>query len=283
LHTDLWNGSVTFGKMDLPFVFSHVVFDPDYNPEGLGSQLVYKLNDHHALKLNLGGFVLDELAASSHDPFLLAAQLRFDSHWGSKIATSVGIAALAITRDENLDNKNVPNVNRGNTRNAAGAPAYNFNPIIADASLTYSLESFPAYIGPFPIKFGGEYMHNPAAPDRNDAFAAGVTFGKAGKKGLWELSYQYRYIGADSWYEEFPDDDFGAFYKMQQPNAGFSGVGGGYGGGTNVRGHVAKATYSPFDSLSIGLIYYVGELISPSSRGAESEASHLMVDAVWKY
>jgi len=145
--------------------------------------------------------------------------LRVDSTWNKKIATSLGVSALAIKSDQNLVNGNVPNVNRGNTRDAFGAPVSSFNPIVGDASLTYTLESFPAYTGTFPIKAGGDFMYNGGADSKNKAYSAGVTFGKAGKKGLWEISYQYRYLGADSWYEELPDDDFGGFYEQQQPNA----------------------------------------------------------------
>src|SRR5206468_2920383 len=119
------------------------------------------------------------------------------SKWTPKLETSVGVSVLAIKDTESLNNSNVPNVNRGNTRGTNGAPVFNFNPIVADASITYTLDSFPCYHAAFPIKLGGEFLHNPAAEGKNNAFAAGITLGKAGRKGLWEISYQYRYIEAD--------------------------------------------------------------------------------------
>jgi hypothetical protein len=283
VHSAEMAGSVTFGKMDQPFVFSHVVFDPDYNPEGLAANLAYHLSDQHTVKGTIGGFVLDELSASSHDPYLLGAQLRLDSKWTPKISTSLGFAALGIVRDESLNNSNVPNVNRGNTRDATGAPEADFEPIVVDASVTYMLDSFPLYAGPFPIKVGAEYMYNPGADDRNQAFGPGINFGKTGKKGQWEFSYQYRYIGGDSWYEELPDDDFGAFYQVQQANAGFTSPGAGFGGGTNLRGHVGKLYYSVTDSLLIGATYYRGDLITSSPAGASSIATHLLADLIWKF
>ena len=278
-----FSSAFTFGKMENPFSFSHVVFDPDYTPEGFAANLGYAFNDKHTLKLNAGGFVLDELSASKRDPFLVGAQLLFDSKWNSQWESSVGLAALDISSIGSLSNGNVPNVNRGNTRTAAGAPKYHFNPIVADASVTYNLEKFPGYSGAFPIKLSGEYLNNPAAPNKNEALMGGITFGKGGHKGLWEISYQYRYIGADSWYEEFPDDDFGAYYQAQQPNEGFSGAGAGYGGGTNVRGHVVKAAYWPYDSLSIGITYYLADLINPVPSNSKSEATHIMADLIWKF
>ena len=283
VHTPDWSGSVSFGKMENPFVFSHIIFDPDYNPEGLAVQLAYNIGANHALKLNAGAFVLDELASFANDPYLGAAQLRLDSTWNKKIATSLGVSALAIKSGHNLVNGNVPNVNRGNTRDVSGAPVSNFNPIVGDASLTYTLESFPAYAGAFPIKAGGDFMYNGGADSKNKAFSAGVTFGKAGKKRLWEISYQYRYLGADSWYEELPDDDFGAFYEVQQANAGFAGTGAGYGGGTNLRGHVIKAGYSPYDSLTLSVAYFDAKLIDPSPAGSRSSIRHLLADVMWKF
>src|SRR5262245_57401665 len=46
--------SITVGKMENPFTFSDMVFDPDYSPEGAAYNLVYRLNDVHTFKLNSG-------------------------------------------------------------------------------------------------------------------------------------------------------------------------------------------------------------------------------------
>jgi hypothetical protein len=293
LHSQTAGASFTLGKMENPFTFSQMVFDPDYNPEGLAAQLSFAINDSQAIKANLGGFVLDEFQYSTHDPFLVAGQISLESKWTKKLSTSIGGGMLGIRSAVTLTNNTVPNINRGNTRrpgatDGLGTLAYNFNPFVADASLTYTLDSFPCYKGAFPVKVLGEYLNNPATSTKNEAFMGGVVFGKAGKKGLWELSYQYRYLGADSWYEELADDDFGAFYQQQQPNAGFfgtglNGLGAGYGGGTNVRGHVAKATYSLTDSLAFIVTYYNAILINETPAGSKSGMSHLLVDLMWRF
>jgi hypothetical protein len=281
------SATLSFGKIELPFAFTHIVFDPDYNPEGFAAQGALNLSDKHSLKFNGGVFVLDELSASSHDPYLFGAQMGLDSVWSPKLSTTLGVALLNISHAEVLNNSNIPNVNRGNTRDTNGAPVANFNPVIADGWLTYNLDAFPAYSGVFPIRVGGEYLFNPAADNKNSAFAAGVTFGKAGKKGLWELVYQYRYLEADSWFEEFADDDFGGFYQAQQPNAGFTSAsnpqGAGFGGGTNVKGHYVKVSYSLYDSLTVGLTYYHAWLIDESPAGSKSGAGHLMADLIWRF
>lgn len=284
LHTPQWAGAFTLGKMDNPFIFpSTMMFDRDYTPEGIAAQLGYTLNGQHSLKFNGGAFVLDELSASGRDPWLAGAQLRWEATWNPQLATTLGIAGFAIGNDENLVNGNVPNVNRGNTRTAAGAPLYGFNPIYADAGVTWTLDKFPRYPGLFPINVSGDYVNNPAAPSDNQGYSAGITFGKAGKKGTWELAYRYESLEADAWFEEFPESDFGAFYQVQQPNAGFTAPGAGYGSGTNVRGHWVKFSYSPYDSFTLSVACFFTELIKPSPAGSETGMTRLQVDGVWKF
>jgi len=280
INTPQWAGGLTIGKMENPFVFSDMVFDADYTAEGAAIQLAYTFNDKHSAKLNAGGFAVDEIGGSSDDPYLLGAQFRFDSIWNKHIATSFGVAGLALEANQNLGNAAVPNINRGNTRDAAGNLVYNYNPIVADASVTYTLESFWHYNAPFPIKLGGDYMINPAANGKNWAYSAGVTFGKSGKKGLWDLAYTWKYLGADAWWEEVVDSDFGAFYGAAFPN---SGLGAGYGSGTNVKGHIAKFSYSPYDSLTLSIKWFLTDLISPLAGVDEYRMNRMQVDAVWKF
>lgn len=264
--------------MENPFVFSDIVFDPDYTPEGLAEQVSYTLNENHGLKLNLGQFILDELRADSNDPMMFAGQVRFDSKWTKKLSSSMGLSALAIANRTNLITSAVPDQNRGNTRDASGAPFRNFNPVVLDAALTYSLDSFPLYKGAFPIRVGGDYLHNPAAPTDNEAYSFGVMVGKSGKKGTWDFSYRYKTIEADAWYEEVVDSDNGAFYFAAPP-----GGGAGYGAGVNLRGHVIKASYSPSDSLTLALTYYILDLIHESPAGSKSGTGRVQVDAIWKF
>src|SRR5687768_6170593 len=162
-----WSLNLTVGKMENPFVFSDMVFDGDYTPEGFAQQFSFNLGEAHQLKLNLGEFALDEVSTDSDDPYMLGAQLRLESAWNKHIATSLGVSALLIANDEALRETpasptvvpvlddagnpigtvtipgsatpNVPNVNSGNTR-TSGFLANNFNPYIADAAFTYTLD-----------------------------------------------------------------------------------------------------------------------------------------------
>ena len=280
LHTPDWNGSFSFGKIENPFVASDLVFDNDYTPEGGAIALSYNLSPKHQIKWNTGGFVLDEIGGNSQDPYMMGTQLRLDSVWNPEISSSVGITAMTIAGERNLKNTDVPNINRGNTRDANGALLNAYNPIYADASVTYMRVSFPMYVGPFPIKFSGEYLVNPAAHLDNDGYSGGVMFGKSGRKGLWDVSYTYKVLGADAWYEEFADSDTGAFYQAAYPN---SGAGAGYGPGTNLRGHTVKFAYSPYDSLTLSAKWFMIEANNETPAGSNSMNHRLQLDAVWKF
>ena len=114
INTKEWSASVTGGKMENPFVFTDAVFDFDYTPEGFAQQFSYTPNAEHSIKLNLGQFVLDELGASSHDPYLLGAQVRLESIWNKQITSSAGLAFLTIQNQDQLISSAVPDQNRGN-------------------------------------------------------------------------------------------------------------------------------------------------------------------------
>jgi len=281
LHAAGWNGNLTIGKMENPFLFSDMVFDPDYTPEGAASSISYAFNDRQSLKITGAGFLLNELPGSVHDTYLVAGQLRWDAKWTPKLQSSLGFAALTIQNGQNANTAALPNQNVGNTRLTANPDllAYSYHPLVADAAVTYTLDSFPLYNGAFPIKAFGDYIRNPSAPtDRNTGWSAGLTLGKSGKKGLWDLTYRYKHLQSDAWFEELADSDTGAFY----PTAPVGGAAG-YGSGTNIKGHVIKLSYSPFDSFTLGATCFLMDLINNPSPAASSHATRLQVDANWKF
>lgn len=300
IHTPHWGGVFTIGKIENPFVLSDLLFDADYTPEGAGQQFSYQLGADHVLKLNVGEFVLDEVGASQDDPWLLGAQVRLESAWNTQWASSVGFSILSIQNAGQLTSASVPDINAGNTRFATraadgrtytlGAPVYDFNPLVVDASVTHTLESAPLYSGPFPIRVFGEYIWNPAASDSdNEGWQAGVTFGKAGKRKTWELTYRYKYLGGDAWWEELVDSDSGAFYQDAGPVAPATSAttlrapGRGYGAGTNIRGHVVKAGYSPLDQVTLNLTWFALELIRPYRPDSDSFMNRLQADVSVKF
>jgi hypothetical protein len=297
VNSDGWLLSTTIGKMDNPFQFTPMVFDPDLTPEGAVLQGGYTFNDQHAILLTAAAFVLDEERLSGQDPAMFGGQLIWNANWSQRISTSLGLGGFVITSPQQLTPGNVPFVNLGNSRNSTTPPPgviassliNNYTPVIVDASATYKLDAFPFYAGAFPIRLAGEYIVNPGVvqgDNQNYGIWAGLTFGKSGTKGTWDISYRYEYLEADAWYDQLTDDDNGAYYQ----NALIGGGGGlVYSGGTNVKGHLIKANYSITDALTFTFTCYINQLISPNLNTIgglgepQSNALHVMADLMWKF
>jgi hypothetical protein len=235
--------------------------------------------------LNAGGFVVDELGASGDDPYWAGVQGRFDSAWSKRFKPRSAWRVLLANEDRLTQSGTtwtIPNQNAGNERSTEPDRALQeeFTPIYADFAITYTLDKFFHYNAPFPIRVGGEYLYNPAADSDNVGYQVGVTFGKSGRRGLWELGYRYKHLEGDAWFEEFVDSDFGAFYAVgTERSAGATG----YIAGTNTKGHIVRASYSPFDSLSLNCTVFLTELIEPGPDDPESGMTRLQVDAVWRF
>ena len=282
INSDGWIVATTIGKMDNPFIFTPMVFDPDLNPEGVALTGTYAINDRHSLAFNSAAFVIDEESGSTHDPFVYGAQILWNAKWTDKISSTLGLAAFQIVSPEQLTTNNIPYVNQGNTRNTSGVLLNNYNPVIADANVTYMFDSAPFYTGAFPVKVAGEYINNPGASANNEGYSVGVTFGKSGTRRTWDISYRYQALDADAWYDQFVDDDNGAFYANTP-----TGSGKGYFGGTNIKGHLFRFDYSFTDSLTFTTTCYLNSLINSTvnNGGSEpkSDAIHIMADLMWKF
>jgi hypothetical protein len=281
-----WMVAATIGKMDQPFQASYMLFDPDYTPEGGALQTTYNINDRNSLTFNGAAFVLAQ--ANTRGPFLYGGQTIWTNHWTSKIVTTAGIAAYDIADGANLGTfAGAPpgptppyDTNLGNTINGTRF-ASDYNPIVASGSITYTLDSFPLYPGVFPIRLAGEYMNNPAAGSNNDGWNAGVTLGKSGKKGAWDVSYRYQWLEADAWWDQVVDDDNVALFPA---SATFGNTGAAAAvGGTNIKGHLVKFNYSIFDSLTFTFTCYINDLIINPVPGTKTDAVHAMADLMWKF
>ena len=161
-------------------------------------------------------------------------------------------------------------------------------------SFTYTLDSFPLYKGKFLIKPAGEFMKNPGAGDNNKGHWAGITFGKSGRKGTWDISYRYQWLEADAWYEELVNDDNGAYYYVPSGSANPYTTKSGFFGGTNIKGHLIMLNYSITDSLTFSLTGYFNDLIiNPNPATAvvngstiqtgHGKAVHCFADLMWKF
>ncbi len=276
-----WTLAATVGKMENPFALTPMVFDNDITPEGLALSGSYVINDKHTLAFTGAGFVMDEESKGQHDPVMLGEQIMLNSKWNTHWSSSLGLAAFQLLNRDQLSTNNVAVNNQGNSRTLTGGLINAYTPVIADASVTYTFDSVPFYNGPFPVKFAGEYMNNIAINRNNNGYWAGVTFGKSGTRKTWDLTYRYEYLQADAWYDQMVDDDFGVYYK----NA-FASSGSGYFGGTNIKGHLVKLTYSFTDSVSFTFSAFANTMVSAAVTGTKqptTETLRIFADVMWKF
>jgi hypothetical protein len=292
LHTADWTGSIAIGKLENPPNFTEDVFDVDYTPEGLAEQFSYKINANHNASAYFGQYMLDEQAFSGKDSFLFLEQIRLESKWNKEISSALTLSGLSIANPRGLTTTNVPDSNHGNTRDSAGVLQNDYQLLITDGKLTYSLESIPFYKGPFPISLSGEYIHNFGARDRNIGYSFGPSFGRVtqtGKvqKGNWEISYRYQELQGDMNYEELTASDNGVFYRSRpvgEPAApGATAFRPQFFNGINLRGHAFRAAYAPFESLVLDLRVWLNEPIDVSSPADKVQGVRVLTDLVWKF
>jgi len=279
VNTKQWGAVFTGGKMENVLLFPGThQFDRDYTPEGFGQEVTYRFNDFQSVKLTGLEAMLDEVDVSGKDPALIAGQLRWNSKWDQNqvLSSTLGGTFMSLLNREALATPNVPNQGRGNSRDAAGNLLNGYNAWVGDAGVTYTFESGPLYSGKFPVTVSGDYMHNLTAQTDNRGWSAGFTVGKAGKRKTWQLDYRYTFLGADAWYEEFVESDFGAFYVNAPPGGNT-----GYRSGTNVKGSWVKLSVSPSDSVTLSVAYFLTKLINETPD--DSSAGRLQLDAVWKF
>jgi hypothetical protein len=279
-------GAITLGKYDNPFyVSSRLLFDSDVMPEGATEEVTLPLSPRDRLSLVAGQYVLDDIPGSARDPMMFAARARWEAQWNREWSSVLGVSQLSITHAGLLTAANVANNNRGNTRTSAGVLTAGFRPWVLEATLTRSLDRMAGYSGRFPISAGVDWLRNPGAATQNEAWSGGMVFGKAGKAGQWEIGYRYLRIEPDAWYEEMLDGDNGAYYRMVPVgwNADASTTGA-HGGGSNIRSHAIRTSYSPEDYLLFSANYFINELVRrPAGNPADTGARRVQVEGTVRF
>lgn len=279
-------GALTLGKYENPFyVSSRMLFDSDVMPEGATEEVAFQLSPRDRLSLVAGQYVLDDVANSARDPLMLGARARWDAQWNREWSSALGVGQLSITHAALLTAANVANNNRGNTRTAAGVPTSAYRPWLLEATVTRSLDGVAGYPGRFPVSAGLEWLRNPGATSQNEAWSGGMVFGKAGKAGQWEIGYRYLHIEPDAWYEEMLDGDNGAYYRAVPVgwNADAS-TAGAHGGGSNIRSHAIRTSYSPEDYLLFSANYFINELVRrPAGNASDTGARRVQVEGTVRF
>jgi hypothetical protein len=276
--------SVTAGKMNnqmfQPAFTSPIVYDPDLTPEGAIEQLNFKFGDskQYSLFANVSELVLDELSSNKRDVYMYDGQAGFSAG----LLGDPKDPALKLTLaggyfgTQNLTDMPVAD-NSGNVGNSVSGANYlgDFQVVYGRGEAAWRICDQPFLGTPAIITVSGEYDKNLndayqfAGDDQTTAWTGQIMFGKASKKGQWQIAYQYRRVEANSVFDSLTDDDFG--------------------GGTDRKGHVIKAFYNIRDWWSVDAAAFITEKIT-GRTGAHTQAglegqtqTHLYFDTVFKF
>ncbi len=266
------------GKMANPLwttYASDAIWDADFNPEGAGEQFSYLLGGFNLFANGLQ-MVADESNGSTHatanDQYVLSEQVGFETrlplesrikiayanHYWRDAATNA-FTGVAITNGGTSPEKS----QEGNRKSGASlANDFRVDEVAGELS---------TWLFRIPVSLQGVYLKNNwvRTPQFNNAlkdtgYQAGTIIGKAGTAKGWEVAYFYKYIEADATVADAADSDFGD-------------------GGTNRKGHIMWAAYSPFDYLTLQAKYFQTKNIDPTISGSLGSMDRVQIDTVIKW
>ena len=267
------------GKMDNPFLYTDMVWDPDTTPEGVALQLkspqtIPVLREWLPVRPfgNFGAFPLNELNTTKGHPAVYGAQGGADidlPFFGMSFQPSVGYYDYQGIKNQVVTNVTSASAGAaGNTTFSSGGTrfAYDYNIVDFLGRLT-----LPDVVGQ-PVVFTGDYAMNIAksptanssVPDEMDnigAWQAGVEVGKVTEKfGSLKGFYFFKHLEQNAVFGPLTDSDFG-------------------GGGTNHFGHIFGVQMGLNKWASVGLKYFrVDEII-----GTQTHNDTLQADLQFKF
>ncbi len=297
---------ITAGKFTNPFEkgSTDMIWDRDLKPEGIYEKIEGQLlkTDNLTLKAYglLGQFVLQEngntVAAAGvggKDAQLFAYQVGLNPIFyvpGMERPVDA-LSALSIYNYQGYATNNnwyayasgtgaFNNGNPINPGNASDLAAQNFNIL----SFYQEVNFYPHGI---PVKPFAEFARNMsnqsglagwakstnyAMQGGEYAWSLGLALGKLQKKGDWQATYQYKYIGANSVPGAFNDSDFGGYNY----------------GGTDKAGNVIKLGYNLTDYLTLnGACYLVRPITqrNGTTNGMQPDQSvrRFQIDMTYKF
>lgn len=254
------------GKFESPFFHTDMLWDSDIRFDGFAvksKKTVFKGTKLPETELFLvsGYFPLDNNTAGASDLALSVFQLGEEMKIGETAKLKSGLAYYNFHNMEGYVTSKLEEKKSTNTSTTVGVARIleDFNVLSPTVELTFN---DPLGVG-VPITLIGEYADNLAVTNdkKNDAWRAGVQFGKkVKKKGDWLVLGQYSRLENDSFVDIFPDADLNS-------------------GGTNARGWEFIIDYGLIDNVALGLDYYNSRVIN----GAKANDQILEADIVIKF
>ena len=247
---------------------SDVIWDDDYNPEGLGQQAEWLFPDA-GVSVFANGLeqVTDQDSNSGKNQWAFSGQLGFET--ALPLETRLRMAgAYHKWSDEGRSSLNPAVVQDGNRRLANGGLANQFGVGEVTAQLT-------GWAGKLPVNLQATVARNlravnfaaPAAlvgPLGRDAYQFGAILGAAKAKGTWEVAYFKKYAENDSTVADVADSDFGD-------------------GGTNRKGHIVWVAYAPRDWMQLKAKAFFTDTIDRQFAPGDKAVNRLQTDVSIKF
>ncbi|MEP5765660.1 MAG: putative porin [Halieaceae bacterium] len=235
---------------------SGLIFDADFNPEGVG--LVYKKDWFFA---NLAGTWLESDTKGENDSYSWGAQAGYKGQLAGAKVTFGGAYYNFDTEGKSPFHGDVDDF-FGNSFSCSDpndlstcvyANDYNIIQGFADVSMT---------VADMPVKVFVDYVVNDDADDNDTGYIAGIQLGKASGAGSWQLAYSYEDLEADAVLGLLTDSDFA-------------------GGGTDAKGHIIKGAYAINKKWKLGMTYFINEI--DENAGNKHDYDRIQIDTQFKY
>ena len=268
------------GKFDNPFFrySTPIVWDGDVTPEGLYEKTTVQIHSSEENKINLHGtagqFILNENAGTDTDAQLYGYQGALN--WSTyNFGTDTPVEFTTA-----LSFYHTNNYSRTVASNTASTSYLRTNSQNGD-----EFEVFDIYpeiqfkVGDKPLTLWYNFVTNADDTDgdesvlgeQEDAWGFGFKYGKAKKKGQWEIFYGYYDIDINAVMAAFSDSDFG---------------GPGASGYTNRQGHKFGLAYQMTDNMTFNWTGYVVEPKTPTAslaNAANESVFRSQADLVYKF
>jgi hypothetical protein len=251
---------------------SDIVWDDDFNPEGVAENFAWKLGGSD-LFLNVAQIVLDEDSTGrpSTDQWLFGQQVGLKASPLTDVKT---VLAVAYYNAVNAQNNNFGQgvCQDGNSRvnacNAATQPGL----LVNDYNVVDVTAQVATKVASLPIAVMGDMVQNTAdtksaltggVDTKAGAYQAGLILGKASDPQTWEVAYFYKKVGTDATLADLADSDFGD-------------------GGTNRKGHIGWVAYNPSKAVQVKAKYFKTQ-VEDDTAATQKDVNRLQADLVVKF
>lgn len=252
---------LTAGKMKNPFYRpgdTGMLWDDDYNPEGIGAGWAGDRWFAHGL---VSWLESDSVADNKQATWGLQGGIKLDLG-DARLTTGLGYFDIPVAGEAPFFGG--PDVFFGNAFDCVDPEVrdqcryrYDYEELEWFAALDFSAFSLPAVLY-------ADAVQNLAADDFDRGWLVGLRLGEAGARGTWELGYQYEDLAADAALGLVTDSNFAA-------------------GGTDGRGHKFYGMYALERGVKLGLTWFVNNEFGADRQPRTLTYDRVILDARFKY